>query len=256
MAISSFNTHRGLLVLLAVATVLCRSTAMARSPGAPAFRNGSIASGAINCSGCHANSMGFTTGSVEILGAPMQYNSNRLYSISVRVADPVQLGAGFELSAEGATGAAMGVLLLADSTLTRFADNNPAFVTHTSLGVLNTVSNWAANGNSATFNLRWRAPAANAGTVTFFAAGLAINNAGSSGDRLYLTNRVATPAACTKGDANGDDSVNGADINAFVATLIAPDAASAPAFCAADFNNDGSVDAADVVPFIAGLLGS
>lgn len=256
MAMIPLKIHRGLLVLPAVATLLFASPARARSPGAPAFRNGSIASGAINCSVCHANSMGYATGNVEILGAPMQYNSNRLYSISVRVADSAELGAGFELSAEGATGAAMGVLLLADSTLTRFADNNPAFVTHTSLGVVDSVSHWAANGSSATYTLRWRAPATNAGTVTFFAAGVAINNAGSSGDRVYLTNRAATAAVCSKGDANGDSSVNGADINVFVATLIAPDAASASAFCATDFNDDGSINAVDLVAFVAGLLGS
>jgi hypothetical protein len=55
------------------------------------------------------------------------------------------------------------------------------------------VANWAANGNSATYNVQWQAPATDMGSLTSWAAGNAINNSFfSDGDIIYLTNVSAT----------------------------------------------------------------
>ncbi len=66
---------------------------------------------------------------------------------------------------------------------------------------------------------------------------------------------VQNTVACTKGDMNEDGSLNGADIEAFAATVIDPGSASAIAACAADVDDSGDVDAtADLAGFVALLL--
>ncbi len=63
----------------------------------------------------------------------------------------------------------------------------------TKSGVNNAVANWVAGSNSATYTVQWQAPATDVGTLTFWAAGNAINNNfSSSGDTIYLTNVAAT----------------------------------------------------------------
>ena len=238
------------------AAVLLRSSSecQAHRSGSPDFRNGSPSSSGLTCTACHAPPGGTGTGSVQILNAPAAYNFNRVYNITVPVAAPAQAGAGFELSVENAAGTHLGTLILSDATNTRFADNNPEWVTHSSSGVTNSISNWSAQGNSATFNLRWRAPATNVGAVTFYAAGNAINNSmNSAGDRVYTTNVSATPVTCAVGDMDQDGFKNGADIAGFVESLLAPSTASDAQFCAADINVDGNVDLNDVQLFV-GLL--
>ena len=255
-ASAAIAARRLFVLALAAAALLHASPAWARRAGARSFRNGSFASGGQTCLACHSNSTGFSSGSVTIVGAPDQYNLNRLYTIAVIVQDSVQAGGGFELSAESGTGAALGSLLLSDAVNTRYADNNPAFVTHTATGVSNGVSGWAGHGNSVTYTMQWRAPATDAGAVTFFTAGLAINNNNSSSlDRLYLAQRAATAAACVKGDANGDGVVDGQDISGFVAAQADPDGAGPALFCACDMDNDGTVTAADLSAFTNRLLG-
>mgnify|MGYP001571393996 CR=1 FL=1 len=243
------------IVTLVAAGLLNPTVAWARRAGAPAARNGSAASGGLTCSACHSNSTGFTTGGVQILNAPPRYNLNRTYNIGVLVQDTVQLGGGFEFSAESTAGDALGQLILSDTVNTRFAGSNPAYVTHTSTGVSSGIVGWAASGNAATFNLQWKAPAVAAGTVSFYAAGLAINNNNSSSlDHLYLANQTAVPASCIKADANNDSFVDGRDIEAFTAALLDPSTATPEAFCASDMDDDGALSDTDTAAFVNTLL--
>ncbi|MCG3126282.1 MAG: hypothetical protein CHACPFDD_01113 [Phycisphaerae bacterium] len=54
-------------------------------------------------------------------------------------------------------------------------------------------------------------------------------------------------------DANCDGSINGFDVETFIALLTGAGKACAP--CAGDLNGDGSVNGFDVDPFVAALTG-
>jgi hypothetical protein len=137
------------------------------------------------------------TGSVQILGFPTEYQPNVLYSLSIRVADPTKLGAGFQFDVETSTGQPAGTILRTDLIHTQLnSRSSPTLwfgINHTSSGVNNSIVNWTSMGNAAVYNLSWRAPTSDAGPVTAWAAGNAINNNfTTSGDIIYLANRTAT----------------------------------------------------------------
>ncbi len=172
--------------------------------GPQAARNGSTASNGVTCKACHGNATG--GGSVQILGVPTTYAPDMVYNITVRISDPIKVGAGFQISAEDPTGTHRGTLIIIDPAGTQKNPGNNNWVNHTSTGVNNAVSGWLANGKSASFNLQWQAPSSDVGPITFWAAGNAINNNFSSlGDVIYLTNVTTifggTGACCN--DANG-----------------------------------------------------
>lgn len=170
------------------ALLVAASPALAFRGGPPSGANGSVASFGNTCRACHGNTIG--NGSVQILGAPATYTANTIYNLSVRVADATQLGAGFQISVEDAAGNHRGTMILVNATHTQ---HNAGWVNHTNAGVNNAVANWAANGNSATYAVQWQAPASDVGTLTFWAAGNAINNNfTNSGDIIYLTSTSAT----------------------------------------------------------------
>lgn len=186
-------TARTLAALLVV-SALIPSAALAKRNNPAAGVNGSTASGGVTCAACHAGPAG--SGSVQIMGAPSTYQADAVYALVVRVSDPVQAGAGFQLSVEDASGVHVGTILVTDPTNTKLNDSDPNWVNHTGTGVGNSVSNWAFNGNAADFAVSWQAPSGDVGPVTFFAAGNAIDNSnGLTGDLVYVTNHTATFAS-------------------------------------------------------------
>jgi len=165
-------------------------------------RTGGPANGGATCRACHGNTIG--NGSVQILGAPSAYQAKAVYDLTIRVTDSTKLGAGFQISVEDVSGNHVGTLSVIDPINTELNGDDPVYLNHTSDGVDASVANWAANGNSYSFPARWTAPSTDVGTVTFWAAGNAINNNFSpSNDIIYLTsesaNFVAVPAASTWG---------------------------------------------------------
>lgn len=150
------------------------STAFASRFDVEPGRTGGPANGGATCRQCHGNSVG--TGSVQILGAPDKYQANAIYDLTVRVSDPTKLGAGFQISVEDAIGNHVGTLAVIDAVNTELNPLDDGYLNHTSDGVDASVAAWAANGNSFEFPVRWIAPATDMGTVTFWAAGNAINN--------------------------------------------------------------------------------
>jgi hypothetical protein len=231
-------------IVAAVSCALAATPAFAFRAGPPPGRTGSPQSAGSSCRACHGNAVG--SGSVQILGAPAQYLPNQIYTLTVRIADPVQAGAGFQLSVENSLGH-IGTLILSDPTNTRFATTTPqsnVWAEHTGTGVANAVAGWAGMGNAAEYQVQWRAPATDSGAITFYAAGNAINNnLLNSGDIIYLTSVTATALACPA-DLNGDGTVNSGDL----AALLGAWGAAGPA----DLNNDGAVNSAD----LSQLLGS
>ena len=126
---------------------------------------------------------------VEVLGLPQRYRSGKQYDLTIRITDPEQAGAGFQISAEG-IGGHTGSFLILDDLRTQYAgyDGGTVYVTHTVDGVDDSVANWIANGGSYEYSLGWKAPADDQGQTTFFTAGNAINDADLFyGDRYYST---------------------------------------------------------------------
>lgn len=166
------------------------ATTFAFRAGPLAGKNGSTASGGASCTDCHGSASG--SGSVALLGAPTEYAINTVYDLTVRIADPVQDGAGFQISVEDAAGGHRGTLIVTDVVNTQFNPADAHWVNHTAAGVDDAVANWAGMGNAAEYHLQWQAPSYDAGELTFWVAGNAIdNNFSSSGDFIYLTSQTA-----------------------------------------------------------------
>jgi len=203
-----------------LALIVCTnvpSTALAYRSGPPAGRNGSTASGGVSCRACHGTAVG--PGSVQIIGYPAQYMANVLYNIDVRVQDPTQVGAGFQISFETIAGVHAGTIIRTDTTGTQL---NSGWLNHTTTGVNNSVLNWSSMGNAATFNLIWRAPSTDLGPIRAWGAGNAINNNFNvTGDIVYLTSETATftvgPGACC------DESTGTCEEDVFPAECSGPD---------------------------------
>lgn len=180
---------------------------MASSASASRFdvlpgRTGGPANGGSTCRSCHGSAVG--DGSVQIIGAPSNYQANGVYDLTVRVSDVGQAGAGFQLSVEDPAGNHVGTLSVIDAVNTELNTDDPAYINHTSDGVDDSVANWNANGSSASYTVRWTAPSTDMGPITFWAAGNAINNNFSpSSDFIYTTSKsatfVAVPAVSTWG---------------------------------------------------------
>ena len=172
--------------VVTVLLVTSPSSVFAFRNGPPAGQNGSTASGGASCKACHGNASG--AGSVQIIGAPTTYQLGVLYNLTVRIEDSTQAGAGFQISAEDASGTHAGVLSVVDANTQANAD----WINHTGTGVNNSVSNWSSMGNSAEYDVEWEAPSSDIGPVTFWVAGNAINNNfAPTGDIVYLHNVTA-----------------------------------------------------------------
>lgn len=225
------------------------AAALANRVGAFGGLNGSVASGGTSCTVCHGAAAG--AGSVTILGVPANYALNAQYDLTVRVADPNQVGAGFEIDAENAQGAHIGTLILTDMVNTRVAPGSPGWVTHTSAGVDNSVANWNALGQAAQYLVRWQAPSVASGPVTFYAAGNAINNNFLvTGDRIYLSNTTSQPPVALPGDSDGDGDLDLADWAALRPCLQGPGITATPTPCQFfDTDADTDVDLRDAAAF-------
>lgn len=203
-----------------------------------------------NCTACHPLISG--NGGVELFGAPRRYQTGRIYDLTIRVSDPEQKGAGFQISSEGGSGF-LGSFLITDSLRTQFADggNSPEYVTHTSEGVDDSISNWVGNSGSYEFNLAWQAPSSDAGPVTMFVAGNAVNaGQAMNGDHFYLT--YARFGFAEPGDLDGDGDVDLIDF-AEVQTCFGNDPGESCEY--ADLDGDKDVALIDLQAWVAAATG-
>jgi len=197
-----------------------------------------------NCTACHFFGKENGPGSVTILGAPRRYRAGAIYDLAVRISDSGQSAAGFEVSAEGG-GGHRGTLLTSDEAFTQFSSNqDDSYLTHRLQGYLDSEARWLANGGAYEYHFQWRAPDVDAGPVTLFAAGNAVNfDNGIEGDHYYEIH--ATLAFGILGDADGDTDIDLIDTGGFVTCLDGP-AALGPHECQLlDMDGDGDVDLAD-----------
>ncbi len=198
---------------LLVTILLISSQAGANSFGPLAGNTGSIASAGNSCAQalCHTGATG--SGGIEILGAPGSYEVNAIYDLRVRIHDAAQLAAGFQLSVEDASGAHVGTLIVTDAVNTALNFVSPSWIQHTAIGVNNSATNWAASGQAAEYAFRWRAPSTDAGGLTFWAAGNAVNrDFFNTFDHVYLTSTTSLEDNCPwtanpdQADAGGVES--------------------------------------------------
>lgn len=165
------------------------------------------------CTDCHAFNEG--SGRVELLGMPRRYRPGGTYDLTIRVADPDQAGAGFQISAEN-PGGHRGQFAVTDPLRTAYAGfgQSTTHVMHTETGVLDSMESWNELGGAYEYHLRWNAPATDVGPITFYVSGNAVNNSGDFfGDRYYSTHRTVRYAH--PGDHDGDTDVDLPDVAAF-----------------------------------------
>ncbi len=206
-----------------------------------------------NCTVCHVFHMG--PGRVELFGAPQRYRAGAVYDLTVRVTDPEQLGAGFEISAEGPNGH-LGAFNIIDFDHTRNAGfSEPIrYVTHTQDGYDESLLDWGANDGWYEYHLGWEAPAVDTGPVTFFVAGNAVNNADFfDGDRYYATH--ATLQYAEPGDGDGDTDLDLRDFAVLQGCFSGTFPASGDGCEYVDFDGDGSVSLTDVREFVTAVTG-
>jgi len=251
--------YRTLVVVIAIATgAAILPAAIASKAGAEAGYSGGPAGFAQNCTACHDVCIYVNQecrfnegpGRVELFGVPQRYRSGVVYDLIVRVTDPEQKGAGFEISAESGAGH-VGDFVLLDAILTRFSEGGSTgdYVTHTRDGVDDSITNWTANLGSYEFDLAWRAPLVDAGTFTFFTAGNAINDGqANNGDRYYAD--YATIGFARPGDADGDADVDLWDLADFQRCFNGTDPASGAGCEYVDFDDDGAVSLEDLAAWV------
>ncbi|MHC4992418.1 MAG: choice-of-anchor V domain-containing protein [Planctomycetota bacterium] len=231
--------RRSSWIAAAAAVAVMLPHARANRHGASPGLNGSPASGGLSCMLCHGEQVG--DGTLQILGAPLSYRPDAVYDLIIRVADADQSGTGFQISAEDSQGNHLGALVITDEINTQF-EGDPGWVTHTSAGVEDSIDSWLMD-DAAEFQLSWRAPASDAGPVTFYAVANAINdNHNTNGDNVYLTDHTARfcPA-----DTNNDGAVNVDDL-----LNVIIDWSTDGSGHDADIDGSGLVDTDDLVAVI------
>lgn len=152
--------------------------------------------GQTTCTNCH-NSFGASNsgpGSITIRSTMnnWQYVPGQTYTISVVVSQAGRSLFGVGCEVLTATNTNAGSIIITNPVATR--------TRNTQSGRINVVhqNNGGASADSAVFSFDWTAPSTNIGNVTFYFAGIAANNNGqNSGDYVYNSSQVATPATST-----------------------------------------------------------
>ena len=170
------------IIIVSLVHMLLVSLTFGYSGGPPDGVSGNPPANA-NCTQCHGD-FGVNSGNglLELQG-PSTYIPGDTYDLTVDLADPDQSRWGFELTVLASTLQQAGTVVVTEPGTTQLSDNpapDPDFLKHTSGGT------FPGNPNGGTWNFQWVAPDAGMGTVTFYVAGNAANNNGStSGDYIY-----------------------------------------------------------------------
>lgn len=182
------------LGLAALAVLALPQDAVSISSGAPPRFSG--APGENTCTLCHNTfPLNSGTGGVTVEG-PATFAPGDTITLTVAVDNTTPLGGsvlrqGFQLSAKGPDDADAGTFMLVDTAVTRFANSNPRYVTHTLSGV-----------QQDTWEVAWAAPEGGAAptAVTFYVAGNAGNGDTTSDDDYIYTSSLTVARAGTAGD--------------------------------------------------------
>lgn len=153
--------------------------------------------GEVNCTDCHSGTAVNSSGGSVTISCPelvnWEYTPGQTYTLNVVVSENAISLFGFAFEALLSSGANAGTLTQGTGSTIKTA-NISGNVRRNVVHQLNA----GASSGSHTWSFTWVAPATNVGNVTFYAAGNACNANGSdSGDHVYTTSQVVTPAAAT-----------------------------------------------------------
>ncbi len=147
-----------------------------------------------NTSSCHTGNAVNSAGGSIVIDAPTmpgwEYIPGQIYPVNVTVARTGVSLFGFGFEALRSTGANGGLLSITNAVQTRIltavvSGNVRTNVVHK--------LNGGASPNLHTFTFNWTAPVTGTGIITFYAAGNAANNNGTtSGDFIYTTSQIVT----------------------------------------------------------------
>lgn len=176
------------LSFIAITLTVLNTPALTFSGGPPSGVAG--APGNNTCAQCHSGA-GLNAGpeqlSITFSGANNQYVPGQTYQVTVSFVSS-RPRHGFQLVARSGAGNNVnaGTLAVTSASTTQAAPSgSDIYIEHTSGGTFQT--SWTCN---------WTAPSVAVGNVTFFAAGNAANNSGSSsGDNIYTTSRAITASS-------------------------------------------------------------
>jgi len=195
---------RSLLYTLLVTGGMLMASYVLYPTGSPGGKTGSPGDGFANCTECHSGNpqqaSGWITSNIPAAG----YMPGQTYTITATGTHTGVAKFGFEVTAEDASAAKKGTIIITDAVQTQTANSNKS-ITHT-------VDGTALSGDSKSWSFDWTAPSTGTGTVTFYGAFNAANgNGNNTGDVIYITSRSYLEFAT----GIGDDNDKLADINIF-----------------------------------------
>lgn len=160
-----------------------------KNGGAPSPFNytGSPGDGGNTCAtSCHTGTAvtpqaGWVTSNIPGTG----YVAGNTYTVTATLTAAGCVKAGFEASAQSASGAKLGTIIVTNTTGTQLVSSGK-YITHNSSGMF-------MSGGTKSWSFDWTAPASGSGTVTFYASfNASNNNNGSGGDAIFTSNLVVS----------------------------------------------------------------
>lgn len=182
-----------LCALFAFLFIGATGSAFAFSFGPPDGRTGAPNETTCASVGCHAGNELNASGGSLVLTIPETYMPNEVYEIVVDLARAGQSRWGFEMTAVDANGAKAGTFELADEANTLLTEaNGKQYVKHNAAGTA------AGTADANQWTVKWTAPDADIGSITFYAAGNAADGTfGPDKDYIYTTAAESTPPVAT-----------------------------------------------------------
>ena len=177
------------LSFLLITLILCADSlinpGMSNMGGAPSGRTGSPGDGGSTCAtrGCHSGNAVVSVPDIISSDVPVTgYVPGTVYNITCSCTGGPSNTFGFEICAEDNLHAKKGTLAITGSGTKLISSNK--YITQTSSGV-------TGYGNSKSWTLKWTAPVAGTGQITFYGAfNFANGNGNSSGDQIKTSTLV------------------------------------------------------------------
>lgn len=185
-----------LTLLISVLVGVPRAEAYSDQP--PARRTG--APGENTCAACHNGGLNDNQGTFSILSVPASYTPGQTYTISVSLARAGQTRWGFELTCLLTSTSAAGGTIISTSALTATQLSSGKTYIAQAGGTAPNDGTFAGTADGpVTWSFSWAAPAAGAGSVQFYAAGVAADNSADAdaGDYVYTTSASSSEGVVT-----------------------------------------------------------
>ena len=175
------KTRSKLFITLGIvmAIGLGATSALAYSSSPPNGRTNAPGEG--NCTACHASfPLNSGSGMLSVSGIDGNYVAGQSYDLVIELQDPDASRWGFEFTIIDGVGDAIGSLTSLDGDTQVSSSGGRDYAKQTSAGTQ------SGTTGSASWTVRWTAPAEGSGDAMIYMVGNAANgNGGTSGDRIY-----------------------------------------------------------------------